>query len=535
MQPLSRRAFLALAAASAVACSDDGGGDQPTARPTGRTTPAPTSSIPGATTTIPVPELPGPPFTLGVASGDPLSDSVILWTRLAPDAEDGGGMPELLVPVRWEVATDASFDAVAASGVAIADGAHAHSVHIDVAGLEAGTRYWYRFHVGEHTSATGRTRTLPHPETSPTGVRLAVASCQSWEDGLFGAHRHLAAEDVDAVVWLGDYIYEGAAREGGARRHRGPETRTLAQYRDRYALYRSDQALQAAHAAHPWLVTWDDHEVANNIAGDLLPTGEPTASVRERRAAAYQAWWEHQPVRSDAPAGASLEVYRRFSWGSLLQLLLMDDRQHRTPQPCVIDAAGRSERCDGDHDPRASMLGDDQRGWLLENLSESGTTWDVLAQQVLMAPMTTGPFINTDQWDGYQVERARLLDSIAGREGRSTIVLTGDLHSFGVADLRADPADPTSPVVATEILSGSVTSLIGGSFRAELEAGVEQTGAIGDLDADHHGYVVLDIDPDRVQVERRAVATDDPAAPIATIATHVVRHGQPGAVSVASG
>ncbi len=533
MTPLSRRAFLAMVAASAVACSDDG--DGPAVRPTGRTTPAPTSSVPGATTTIPVPELPGPPFTLGVASGDPLTDSVILWTRLAPDPSAGGGMPELLVPVRWEVASDEGFNEVVAEGIEIADGARAHSVHVDATGLTAGSRFWYRFHVGEHTSAVGRTRTLPALASAPERVRLAVASCQMWEDGFYGAHRHLAEEDLDAVVWLGDYIYESPAGTAGVRSHRGPATRTLAQYRDRYALYRSDRNLQAAHAAHPWLVTWDDHEVANNIAGDLLPTGEPRASVRERRAAAYQAWWEHQPVRSPAPGGTSLEVYRRFTWGTLLQLLVLDGRQHRTPQPCVVDSSGASERCPGDHDPRATMLGDDQRGWLLENLGESTTRWDVLAQNVLMAPMTDGPFINTDQWDGYQVERSRLLAAIAERDAGSTVVLTGDLHSFGVADLPADPADPASPAVATEILSGSVTSRIGGSFRDDLEAAAASTGAIRDLDADHHGYVMLDIDPNRVQVERRSVATDDAAAPVATIATHVVRHGQPGAVPVAGG
>ena len=317
-------------------------------------------------------------FPLGVASGDPTPDGVVLWTRLALDPLNGGGMPPDDVEVVWEVARDEGMTDVARRGTSVASGALGHSVHVEVDGLEPGRWYWYRFRAGTDESAVGRTRTLPAAGARPDRLRFAFASCQHYEHGYYTAYRHMAEDDLDLVFHLGDYIYEGAASDGRVRRHTGGENELLDEYRNRYALYRGDPDLQAAHAAFPWVVTWDDHEVDNNYANAVSEEeGLPAELFLRRRAAAYQAYYEHMPLRrSSLPAGPDLQLYRAFDWGDLASVHVLDTRQYRTDQPC---GDGRGA-CDGMFDPAATPLGEAQERWLLDGLDGSAARWNVVPQ-----------------------------------------------------------------------------------------------------------------------------------------------------------
>ncbi len=296
-----------------------------------------------------------PPFTLGVASGEPEPDGVVLWTRLAPQPLDGGGMPDRAVPVEWEIAADEGLRRVVRRGVAAALPQHAHTVHVEVGGLRPATWYWYRFRADGHLSRVGRTRTAPARSASPPRLRFAFASCQNFQDGFWPAYAGMAAEDLELVVHLGDYIYEGGVNAGAPRQHNSAEIVTLADYRNRHALYRGDPALQAAHAAFPWLLTFDDHEVENNYAGAIPENPAEASGFLARRAAAYQAYWEHLPLRRrQRPHGPDLLLYRQAAFGDLLELRLLDTRQYRTDQPC---GDGLQVRCPAALDPAATMTG----------------------------------------------------------------------------------------------------------------------------------------------------------------------------------
>jgi alkaline phosphatase D len=515
---ISRREFLIGAAgvAALAACSDDSDGNDAAAAT------STSASEPVTTTTPPVPPLPGPPFTLGVASGDPDVTSVVLWTRLAPEPATGGGMPDEDVPVVWEVATDDTFDTIVVSDVTTAEPRYGHSVHAVVDGLAAGTEYRYRFRLGEHTSPIGRTRTSPEGETE--SVRFAFGSCQNWEAGFWPAHTHLAEEDVELVLWLGDYIYEGAAGTGGVRQHDGPEPTTIEAYRSRYALYKSDPALQAAHAARPWLVIWDDHEVENNYAGDSPQDGGPPEPFLERRAAAYQAWWENMPVRLDPPAGPSFEINRTLRWGDLLSVFALDSRQYRANQPC-----GRSsdlgESCPERDDPTRAMLGDAQESWLAAETARSTSTWNVLANQVIFSPspiiLGASTVYNLDQWDGYPAAQGRVLDILAATS--NAVIVTGDIHASAVADVRRG-----EEVVAVELVGTSISSSFPEEFVALFESAA-QTGGAKMADARHRGYVRCTATPESLTAEYRFVeSTATPTSPVSTASTWVIDAGTPG-------
>ncbi len=389
------------------------------------------------------------PFTLGVASGDPSPDGFVLWTRLAPDPLNGGGIADD-VAVRWEIASDDAFRQVVRSGTATASAELAHSVHVEVSGLEADRWYWYRFSAGDAESPAGRARTVPTPESMPDRLSLAFASCQHYETGFYTAYEHMAAEHPDLVFHLGDYIYEGPARPR-IRAHRGEELASLEDYRNRYALYRTDPDLQRAHAACPWVVTWDDHEVDNNYAADVSEQPDVRREAfLERRAAAYQAYYEHMPLRaSQIPQGPSMRLYRKLSYGRLAQFTVLDTRQYRTDQPC----GDRTQPpCEGASDPAATLLGDDQRRWLFDALGGSSAEWNVIPQQVMMAQVDRMPGADVrysmDQWPGYAASRDRLLNFLAESRARNPVVLTGDIHTNWVNDLLLDFADPSSPAMA---------------------------------------------------------------------------------------
>lgn len=480
------------------------------------------------------PVLSGDPFTLGIASGDPLPDGVVLWSRLAPDPQAiGGGMPAEPVTVRWEVAHDDAFRRMVQRGRATAVPDAAHSVHVDVRGLDSARDYFYRFRVGDFESDVGRTRTAPDVGTSPSGLRFAFGSCQAYQDGYYGAHRHLAAEeDLAAVLWLGDYIYEGGISSSGVRQHEGPEVLDLDAYRRRYATYKSDPELQAAHVAHPWVVTWDDHEVDNNYAGDHAQgdTLTPT-ELRTRRAAAYRAWWEHQPVRLPAPTGPDYRIYRRSSFGDLLTVHILDTRQYRTDQPCGTSVDIGVPCADVDA-PDATLLGTEQRRWLVDGLRDSAARWDLVAQQVMLAPVSFSPdlgnpVVNLDQWDGYRHERAEVVEALATLP-RNPVVLTGDIHSSWVNDVQGGDASGGTATVATELVGTSITSEF--PFPEIVTVSVGSQPTVRYFEGTRHGYVVGRLTRSELEADFRYVSSvDTPDATVETGASFVVEDTRPGA------
>ena len=453
----------------------------------------------------------GEPFSLGVASGDPLHDRVILWTRLAPDPLRGGGLDEDDVEVEWEVATDDGFTDVVASGTATAEGRWAHSVHVDADGLEPDSWYWYRFRALGATSPAGRTRTAPARGCTADRVRFGFASCQDWQDGYWGAHRHLALEDLDLLVFLGDYIYESGPSDEGVRPHNSDEVFTLDEYRNRYALYKGDPGLQACHAARPWLVIWDDHEVDNNHAGDVHEDGDPRAEFLERRAAAYQAWWEHQPVRLPPPEGPDYEVYRTLHWGGLADFVLLDGRQYRDDQLCGGELA---EPCAGLDDPERTMLGSAQEAWVADELLGSEATWKVIANQTVLTRLLFGSALNMDQWDGYPAAQQRMVD-LLGRVD-NPLVITGDIHAAGIAQLRTNYDDPAT-TVGVELVGTSISSSFPTDLAAAAESLISGLDWIEYANARNRGYAVVDLDGTRMEATYRVV--DDALDPDTGIRT----------------
>jgi alkaline phosphatase D len=480
------------------------------------------------------------PFTLGVASGEPLDTGVVLWTRLAPNPLFGGGMSEAAVTVRWEIATDDRFRRIVQRGDVEARSAMGHSVHVEVNGLEPSRHYWYRFIAGGETSPIGRTRTAPRRGTATDAMTFAFTSCQNYQAGYFTAHRHLAQEDVDLVVHLGDYIYEGGVGVNTPRQHNSTEITTLEQYRNRYALYKSDPDLQAAHAAAPWVVTWDDHEVDNNYAGDHEEHGITRDAFLIRRAAAYQAYYEHMPLRrSSMPVGPSLQLYRRLLFGSLLQLDVLDTRQHRTPQPC-----GDSFilRCDGARDPAATILGTAQEQWLLDGLTSGAATWNVLANQVPFVPATrrvspdgrewngTGsPALSMDKWDGYAVQRQRVHAHLRDARIANPIIITGDVHVSWVADLPSNLDDMSSRPIGTEFVGTSISSAGNGAAVTPVGNGMLSDNPHLRFFNSQRGYSRCRVTPTAFTTEYRVVPyVERPDAPISTIAAFTVEAGRAG-------
>lgn len=478
----------------------------------------------------------GSPFPLGVASGDPLPDSVILWTRLAANLfEPDGGLPARELPVEWEVAADEGFRRVVRRGTASARPEWGHSVHVDVRGLEPARWYSYRFRSRGEVSPAGRTRTAPAAR-SQQPLRFAFASCQSWPAGYFSALGRMAEEDLELVLHLGDYIYEGSMGARANRREAAPEPArpepaTLAAYRYRHALYRADPDLQAAHAAFPWVVAWDDHEVHDNWAGDIDKQGSPAEVFRRRRAAAFQAWYEHMPVRLPAPQGPDYRIYRRFRYGRLAQFHVLDTRQYRTDQPC---GDGRRPRCPEALSPRATLLGRQQERWLQEELDHSPAVWNVLAQQIFMTQFDAVPgpeaTFAMDKWDGYVAARTRLFHFLSQRRPANPVAIAGDAHFNLVSDLKLDFEDPRSPIVAAEFSGTAVTSSGATPESAAIvQRAVAEQPHLRYYEGVKRGYVRCTVDPGLWRTDLRAVesiARRD--SPVATDASFVVEAGRPG-------
>jgi alkaline phosphatase D len=478
------------------------------------------------------------PFTLGVASGEPDANGVVLWTRLAPQPLlPDGGMPARPIRVEWELAADPRMRKIVRRGDITARPEHGHSVHVEVAGLEPASTYWYRFRAAGEVSPPGRTRTTPSRHDDPRHLAFAFTSCQNYEQGYYTAYRHIAEEELDFVLHLGDYIYEGNPRDGQPRKHVGAEPTDLASYRVRHALYRSDADLQAAHAAAPFVVTWDDHEVDNDYADEHSQDFDDPAVFLRRRSAAYQAYYEHLPLRRQShPKGPGLSLYRRFAFGDLAQFSVLDTRQYRDDQACPDGEGGGQEVTDCPElaDPSRTILGAKQRRWLLDGLDRSSARWNVIAQQLLMAELDEqpGPGVAywTDGWDGYAADRARILRFLQEREPSNPVVLGGDIHSFWVTDLKPDNRDPASPVVASEFVGTSISS--SGVPFGVFSAFLPDNPHIKYFESRLRGYVRCTVTPKRWTSDLRVVDTvATPGAPVRTLASFVVEDGRPGPVA----
>ena len=511
----------------------------------------PASDETTTTTAIPTlvasPAYDGPnPFILGVASGDPDPTSMVLWTRLLSSIV--AELPDVDYMVAVDVALDENFTQLVSSVVHEAPKEHGHSVHAVTSDLDPNTWYWYRFRVGEHTSPIGRTRTVPLDDTTP--LRLGFSSCQNWESGAYAAHRHLAEADLDLFVWLGDYIYEygpgndGVVTSAGNRVHNTPEVDTLDGYRARYALYKSDQHLQAHHGSRPWVVTWDDHEVDNNHAGLSSEDGQDVDVFNQRRMWAHQAWWENMPVRLDPPGDdGRLTIYRSLRWGGLVDLHMLDGRQYRAPQPedgepLILPGVGDiGARMLGQTalDPKHSMLGTEQRSWLEAEVAASTAVWNVLGNQVYMHGINAFPgevpAINTDTWDGYFGERKELLETLAGSSS-NLVVLSGDFHASTAADVRADPFDPTTAIVATEFMAPAISSAFPERLRslAPLVLGINPH--VRHFDPDN-GYMTCSVTKDEWTTSLHILEDrTNEASPVTVTTSFTVIAGTAGIASV---
>ncbi|MET7670104.1 alkaline phosphatase D family protein [Micromonospora luteifusca] len=471
------------------------------------------------------------PFKLGVASGDPAPDSVVLWTRLAPsplNADGQGGMANTDVTVEWQVSTTDRFTSLIASGSVVARYADAHSVHAIAGGLAADSDYYYRFRAQGQISPVGRTRTAPAPGTFGRDLVMAFASCAHYEAGYYTAYRRMAEENPGLILHLGDYIYEGGVGSSVVRQHVGAEIVSLADYRRRYALYKSDPDLQAAHAAAPWLVVPDDHEVENNYANMVRNDSSPTLTAAQwtaRRTAAYRAYYENMPLRpASAATGNSIPLYRRVRWGQLATFHMLDTRQFRDDQAC---GDGWKVCADADLASR-SLTGATQEAWLLDGLAQRYGTWDILGQQVFFArQFDASGAASMDAWDGYRASRSRIQTGWQQRGVRNPLVLTGDVHKSWANELKADYANPSSATIGTELVCTSISSTGNGSGSTTIPNAA--TNPHLKFYSDRRGYVRTTISRSQVRADFRAVNTvTEHGAAASTVRSFVILDGQPG-------
>lgn len=477
------------------------------------------------------------PFTLGVASGDPLPDGIVLWTRLAPDPLEGGGMPMTNVVVDWEIAADSGFRTMAQKGTAIARPELGHSVHVEVSDLQPGREYWYRFRAGDEVSHTGRTKTAPAAGAPVDRLRFAVCGCSHYEMGHFTAYRRIAEEQFDFVFHTGDYIYEtradGGRSPGRVRQHHRDEIYTLVDYRNRYAQYKSDPDLMAAHASAPFIVTWDDHEVDNDYAGPRDEQGTPPEVFLLRRAAAYQAYYETMPLRRGAlPAGDGMRLFRRLQFGSLIDLSVLDTRQYRSPQAC---GGGVRTDCKEALDPARTMLGPEQEKWLFDNLAAARSTWTLVGQQVPTfardnANVNPAARFSMDKWDGYVASRNRLYARLKETQAANPLVLSGDVHNHFGSDLKLDFANPESPTIGVELTNTSITANGDGSDVSPSWIQTRPDNPHIKYHSARRGYIACTATPQTLRADFKVLEkVTVPDLPVRIGGSLVVEAGRPGA------
>ena len=467
------------------------------------------------------------PFAAGVASGDPTRNGVVLWTRLIPDPNVERDWQRAAVQVDWEMASDEGMKRVMRRGRNAATPEYGHSVHVDATGLDPNRWYWYQFKAGSAASPVGRTKTAPSNATDR--IRFAFASCQNFQAGYYTAYQNMVREDLDAVVFLGDYIYETDGN--GARKIRLPESKTLESYRARYAVYRSDANLREAHRLFPWIITRDDHEVQNNYAGFVPSNSQSREEFRERRAAAYQAHYEWLPMpKASVPNGQDSRLYRSLSFGPLANFLVLDGRQYRDDQPC---GDGTKAPC-ADFPAERTMLGPAQEQWLERELRASRSQWNILANQVRMTVVdqTAGPNESyaMDSWAGYETARRRITSKLESTRVQNPIVITGDIHSNWVGDLKVDYKKEGSPVVGTELVGTSIST---GGDGADQAANVTPTLSENPqikFYNNQRGYVRCELTRQSLTADFRVVEkVSVPESPISTRASFIVENGKPGA------
>lgn len=475
--------------------------------------------------------LPEDPFYLGVASGDPGPDSAILWTRLDPAVLRRAGLDMDVLRIDYEVSADAGFSRIERSGSVAAAPDLGHSAHADVRGLRPGAEYFYRWRIGGIASPAGRTRTAAAGADEVDRFRFAFASCQQYEHGFYTAYRHMADEQFDLIVHLGDYIYESSWGENLVRRHEGPEIQTLADYRARYETYRSDPDLQAAHASAPWAVTWDDHEVDNNYAAMIAEDEQTPEQLLIRRGAAYQTWYEFMPVRLPVGRqGPDMPIHRRLRFGNLLEMSVLDTRQYRSDQAC---GDGRRPSCAEHRDPSRTLLGRAQKQWLLDSLGSADARWNVLAQQIVMAGLRSvgdngEQLWPMDIWDGYPFERQELLQALADAGTPNPVVITGDIHSHWAAELKLDFDDPASPVVGTELVGSSISSGGDGEDSNDYGAALLANNPHVKFYNSQRGYVANTITPAQWRADFKVLPRVTVAGePIGIRRSYVVEDGDP--------
>lgn len=483
-------------------------------------------------------------FRHGVASGDPLPRRVVIWTRVTPTAAatPGSGRGPR-VRVTWQVATDRAFRRIVARGTVRTGPARDHTVKVDARGLKPATDYFYRFVYQGQRSPVGRTRTAPAAAASPSRLRFGVVSCSNLEAGWFAAYRHLAQrDDLDAVLHLGDYLYEYGVGEYAMGsddvvvRPHVPRTEivSLRDYRQRHAQYKQDPDLQALHARHPFIVTWDDHEVTNDQWAEGAENHQPSeGDYRARRRRAHRAYDEWMPVRLNGTAklGDGSKIYRSLRFGTLAEIALLDLRTYRSQQSTAVPTPIPNPD-PTNSDPNRTITGREQMTWLKRLLRRSPAQWKLIGNPVMITPVVfpplpadiTGPIAdmtgllptdglpyNSDQWDGYQAERREVLRHLADHGVTDTVFLTGDIHSAWACDLPVDAGTyPLSRSVATEMVCTSVTSnnlkdITGTPARTTsvaIEAAILTLNRhIRYLDFDSHGYSVLDVTPERTQMD----------------------------------
>jgi alkaline phosphatase D len=471
------------------------------------------------------------PFVLGVASGCPTHNGIVLWTRLI--LADALVANDIAIPVHWEIASDASMQQVMQSGTEQATADWAHSIHVEISALQPDREYWYRFTAAGHQSIVGRTRTAPAPGASRKKLRFTVASCQKYENGYYVAYRHMLDDTLDFVVHVGDYIYEGTGGNDLIRGDGTDEAITLDQYRARYALYKRDADLRAAHAAYPWLVTWDDHEVANDYGGDAS-LEQSGAEFLLRRAAAYRAYYEHMPLpQRSKPIGSDLALYGQYSFGSLLSIQMLDSRQYRSYRACVNERSDIGARCAELYDPQRSKLGMQQEAWLTQSLKKNRARWNVLAQGTPMAHMNLDSggkrAYSRDAWDGYQAARQRLLDTIATQHVRNPVVIDGDHHAFLVAKLNRQAHRVDTPVLASEFTTTSISSPL--YPQPLLDTRRRNNPNLLLADSHRHGYLLMELTNQQLQTQLITVDTVTRTdARRSVLASYIVPNGKPGPI-----
>lgn len=468
-----------------------------------------------------------------------MADGFVIWTRIAPDPFDRGSVGEAAISVVWEVATDEAMRNVVQRGETIARRALAHAVHVELRGLPSGRPYWYRFRVeGADASPVGRAWTAPRPGAPLDRLRFAVASCQHYEQGYFSAYDYMVKDAPELILHLGDYIYESSWGDP-VRRHDGPEPLTLEEYRDRHALYKSDRSLQAGHAHCPWLVTWDDHEVDNDYQAVESEDWEDPAAFVKRRAAAYQAYFEHMPVRRIAfPRSDEMRLYQRSVFGDLVEISMLDNRQYRSPAACRSKDRGGgqlvSAECKELFDDARSMLGADQEKWLTGSFGRSKALWNVIGNGEMFSRLRQSTKDGdegwwTDDWNGYPNARDRVVAALARAKVANPVFVTGDIHSFWVNDVKSDFRDHNSRTVATELVGTSITSA--GVPYAQFAAMLQDNPHIKFFDSRKRGYILCEAGRSALTADLRVVEdVRDPDTKDGSLGRFTVEVGKPGAV-----